>query len=102
MAFFNGKTKVALECDGERYHSGERKIREDMERQTILERIGWQFIRLRGSEYYRNPEEAMQRVTGALNEYGIYPVFGSFSNRADTMLADEITRRAEQYRQEGL
>lgn len=38
--------KVAIECDGERYHSGEEKVREDIERQSILERAGWRFIRI--------------------------------------------------------
>ena len=33
-----------------------------MERQTILERLGWRFIRIRGSEYYRDAEQTMQRV----------------------------------------
>ena len=68
-----GKQNVALECDGERYHSGEDKIREDMERQTILERIGWRFIRVRGSEYFRNREKTMARVVSELNAFGVYP-----------------------------
>ena len=68
-----GKQIVAIECDGERYHSGEAKIREDMERQTILERLGWQFIRIRGSEYFRNPEQAINRVVNKLTDYGIMP-----------------------------
>lgn len=68
-----GKQRVAIECDGERYHSGEEKIRADMERQTILERLGWRFIRIRGSEYYRNPEKAMERVITELAEFGIKP-----------------------------
>lgn len=68
-----GKQRVAIECDGERYHSGEEKIRADMERQTILERLGWRFIRIRGSEYYRDPEKAMERVITELAEFGIKP-----------------------------
>ena len=68
-----GNGKVAIECDGERFHSGEDKIREDMERQTILERLGWRFIRIRGSEYYRNPERTMARVISELTSYGIEP-----------------------------
>lgn len=68
-----GTKKIAIECDGERYHSGENKIREDMERQTILERLGWRFIRIRGSEYYRNPEKTMEKVIEELQEYAIYP-----------------------------
>lgn len=66
-----GGGKVAIECDGELYHSGDDKVREDMERQTILERLGWRFIRIRGSEYYRNPKSTIERVISELNEYGI-------------------------------
>ncbi|MDO5085006.1 MAG: AAA domain-containing protein [Erysipelotrichaceae bacterium] len=69
----DGLKKIALECDGEKYHSGEEKVREDMERQTILERSGWQFIRVRGSEYYRNPDGAMKRIVKELENYEIYP-----------------------------
>lgn len=73
MVVVCGKQKIVIECDGERYHSGEEKIREDMERQTILERLGWRFIRIRGSEYFRNPEQTMERVVAALTDAGIEP-----------------------------
>ena len=82
-----GKKCVAIECDGERWHSGEAKIREDMERQTILERIGWRFIRIRGSEYYRNPNATMERVISELGVYGIDP--------EDQYLAPKVTRTTE-------
>ena len=72
VAMYKGN-RIAIECDGEQYHSGEEKVREDMERQTILERLGWRFIRIRGSEYYRHPEKTMERVIQDLNNYGIYP-----------------------------
>ncbi|MEO1815856.1 MAG: AAA domain-containing protein [Acetobacterium sp.] len=65
--------KIAIECDGELYHSGDEKIREDMERQAVLERLGWRFIRIRGSEYYGEPEETMRRVMRELTEYEIEP-----------------------------
>jgi len=68
-----GKEKVAIECDGERWHSGEEKIREDMERQTILERCGWRFIRIRGSEFYRDSEKTIERVIAELTGFGIEP-----------------------------
>lgn len=72
VAIYNG-TKVAIECDGERWHSGEEKIREDMERQAILERLGWRFIRIRGSEYYRDRSQTISRVIQKLNQKGIQP-----------------------------
>lgn len=67
------KRKIALECDGERYHSSEAQIRADMERQTILERIGWQFIRVRGSEFFSDEEKAMEHICEELEKHGIYP-----------------------------
>ena len=67
------KKSIAIECDGEKFHSGEDKIMQDMERQTILERLGWRFIRIRGSEYYRNPEATLKRVMDELTDYGIFP-----------------------------
>lgn len=74
MVAYGSNEQVAIECDGERYHSGQDKILEDLERQTVLERIGWKFIRLRGSEYYRDKEKAIDRVCNDLNELGIEPI----------------------------
>lgn len=72
VAVCNDK-KIAIECDGERDHSGDDKIREDMERQAILERLGWRFIRIRGSEYYKNQNETIKRVISELTAYEIEP-----------------------------
>lgn len=91
MVISDAQGRVALECDGERWHSGDTKIRADMERQTILERLGWRFIRLRGSEYYSNPEKAMQRVFDDLTELGIRPSAGSIAPpQESTPLLDRI------------
>ncbi len=68
-----GDKKIAIECDGDRYHSSHSQVRNDMERQTILERIGWTFIRIRGSEYFRNPDKTMERVVIELENLGIHP-----------------------------
>ena len=69
-----GNKKVAIECDGEKYHSGEEKIREDMERQNIIERITkFKFIRIRGSEYNLDKNKAIERIIRELNEYDIFP-----------------------------
>lgn len=73
MVVVSGNKKIAIECDGDQFHSGEDKIREDMERQTILERLGWKFIRIRGSEYYRNPEKTIERIVIRLEENDIKP-----------------------------
>lgn len=72
MVIEGGDKRLALECDGDRYHTME-KLAEDMERQAILERLGWQFVRIRGSAFYRNPDIAMRPVLDRLGELEITP-----------------------------
>ncbi|MBX3331794.1 MAG: AAA family ATPase [Nitrospira sp.] len=64
--------RLAIECDGDRYHPME-KMADDMARQTILERLGWKFVRIRGSAFYRDPDLAMRLVLDRLRELGIPP-----------------------------
>jgi len=92
MVALCGKKMVAIECDGERWHSGEEKVREDMERQTILERLGWRFIRIRGSEYYRAPEETMERVVSELTAFGIEPETAEDSNSSEQRTSELLSR----------
>lgn len=92
MVALCGKKMVAIECDGERWHSGEEKVREDMERQTILERLGWRFIRIRGSEYYRAPEETMERVVSELTAFGIEPETAGGSNSSEQRTSELLSR----------
>ena len=94
--------RAAVECDGDRDHPIE-KISEDMERQAILERLGWRFIRIRGSVFFRDPERAMESVFTKLGEMGIYPSGAqlddaSCSDESETGLVDEIRRRAAELR----
>jgi very-short-patch-repair endonuclease len=65
--------QVAIECDGDRYH-GVDQIPADMARQAILERAGWRFVRIRGTRYYRDPDETMQWVFSELERLQIKPV----------------------------
>lgn len=76
MVAIYGDKKVAIECDGERWH-GEDKIEEDMIRQSILERLGWTFIRIRGSEFYSNKEETIELVIKKLEALKVYPYTNS-------------------------
>jgi very-short-patch-repair endonuclease len=72
MVVSGNDQRLAVECDGDRWHPLE-KIPEDMERQAILERLGWKFIRIRGSEFFRNPDKAMELVFTRLASLGIEP-----------------------------
>ncbi|MDR2005694.1 MAG: DUF559 domain-containing protein [Acidaminococcales bacterium] len=98
MAVSCGNRKIALECDGEAWHSSEYQIRSDMERQAILERIGWTFIRIRGSEYYRHPQKTMEGVFAQLRECGIVPEnnAGDTSVPQTSALLERVKTRAAQ------
>lgn len=96
VAIYKGK-KIAIECDGERWHSGVEQVKQDMERQTILERMGWKFIRIRGSEFYYNKKETIERVKRDLDEYGIKPenIIKDSDDKEDLLL-DKVKIRAGQ------
>lgn len=64
--------RLAVECDGDVWHGPER-YEYDMSRQRDLERAGWRFSRVRGSDYYRDPSRAMVPVWAELERLGIRP-----------------------------
>jgi very-short-patch-repair endonuclease len=63
-------TRLAVECDGERWHGPER-WHADHARQQVLERAGWTFERIRGSEFYRDPDRALEPLWSRLEALGI-------------------------------
>lgn len=70
VAFFPDGTKIAIECDGDKWHGAE-KYQDDMMRQKVLERCGWQFFRVRGGEYYSNREKALEPLWSMFNEHDL-------------------------------
>lgn len=93
--------KLAVECDGDRWHYD--KVAEDLARQTLLERLGWKFVRIRGSVFYRNRDEAMQPVFAKLADLGILPAdLGPIipSQSEGDSLRDRVIRRAAELRRE--
>ena len=64
--------RLAVECDGDEWH-GPDHYEQDMARQRDLERAGWQFARIRGSDFYRDRDEALEPVWAELGRLGIRP-----------------------------
>lgn len=94
--------RVALECDGDRFHPPD-DLDRDLDRQRILERLGWRFVRVRGSEFFRDPESTMARVRRRMAELGVEPIGAETdpnASRAATDLRDRIVRRAEELRRQ--
>jgi len=69
----NNDARLAIECDGDRYH-GPDKWADDMQRQRILERAGWVFWRCFASTYVRRRHEIMAELVRNLEMLGIEPM----------------------------
>ncbi len=98
----NGR-KVAVECDGDRYHTSE-NLEADYRRQLMLERLGWRFIRIRSSHFFRDPDATMARVSERLDQLEVRPIGpandGSPSQAGDNELRERVVRRAAELRRE--
>jgi very-short-patch-repair endonuclease len=99
-----GTTKrLAVECDGEKWHTPE-KLQQDLERQSILERLGWIFVRIRGSVFFRDPDTAMAPVFAKLDYLNIEPL-GAASQTplvGATPLLDRVRKSAQMLRAQWL
>jgi very-short-patch-repair endonuclease len=99
-----GGRRLAIECDGDRWHPPD-KLGEDLERQAILERLGWTFVRVRGTEFFRDPERSLDPVLEMLERLGIpaeargEDVLGPQSGITGELL-ERVLRRAEELRRE--
>ena len=93
--------RLALECDGERWHTPD-QLHRDLERQAILERLGWVFVRIRGSVFFRAPDTAMAPVFSRLDQLGIEPLGNDDVCEPNSVqpLVEKIRRAAEKIRQD--
>lgn len=98
----NGK-RLAIECDGERWHYD--KAEEDLARQALLERLGWTFVRIRGSVFYRDKtpgrQVALIPLLHRLKELGIEPNYESNTLPSESekhTLADTVKLKAAEIR----
>ncbi|MBK9989718.1 MAG: AAA family ATPase [Verrucomicrobia bacterium] len=92
--------RLAIECDGEQFQCTE-KLQEDLERQAVLERLGWTFLRVRGSLFFRDETRALEPVFRRLKELGIVPLRTgekAVSLTASTDTVSKVAARAAQLR----
>ena len=100
----NGK-RLAIECDGDHDLPLE-KLSDDIERQSMLERLGWTFARVRGSIFFREPNHAMTPLFDKLQSLEISNMgqgldsdrAGGSSNLGE--LTERVIRRADELRNE--
>jgi very-short-patch-repair endonuclease len=97
VALLSNGVKIAIECDGDKYHGPEQFVN-DMMRQKVLERCGWQFFRVRGGEYYSNRRKALEPLWKILqsNEKKVDVSFlGNFEQKGDEEIIGEIVEAVE-------
>lgn len=98
-----GGHRLAVECDGDRFHTVDNRD-EDMARQAVLERLGWRFVRIRGSNFFRDPEKAMKPVFERLEQDGITRSHDTSMEKNEDYLGKElkerVIRRAQELRNE--
>ncbi|MFI5761301.1 AAA domain-containing protein [Streptomyces sp. NPDC051563] len=73
LVVVGARGRLAVECDGDRYHSTPEQIRHDQRRDRELQRVGWTFWRIRESEFRFDPEEALSGLWDELERLGIHP-----------------------------
>lgn len=57
-----GIPKIAIECDGAKYHSSQEAYLHDIHRQKILERHGFVFHRIWSTNWWQNPKKETQKL----------------------------------------
>ena len=98
----NNWNRLAVECDGDRWHPIE-KLEADMARQAILERLGWRFVRIRESLFFRDPgdyEASFCSPTGIRNLTEEQRETGKASEQSGQELKQRVIRRAAELYQQ--
>ncbi len=89
-----GQARLAVECDGDEWH-GVDQYEEDMRRQRILERCGWEFFRVRASAFYSNRVTALQGLWSLLEERGILPGWTDKSFTSETEIDEDSVEQED-------
>ena len=57
-----GRYLLGIECDGAAYHSSRSARDRDRLRQQVLEGLGWRIHRIWSTDWFRNPQQELDRV----------------------------------------
>lgn len=98
-----GNARVGILCDGDRALP-DHDMHGLLEHQMILERLGWKLIRLRASEYFRDPKKELERLRRRLGARGVKPIDGERARSKPRpgepvqSLRERVIQRAESIR----
>jgi very-short-patch-repair endonuclease len=96
--------RLAVECDGDKYHAGAEKVKADLYRERVLEKVGWSFYRFFASEWYADPDfhvrkifEHLERQLVATSRQSALQVLGSATDAPtdlDELLEEDLSEDA--------
>ncbi|WP_067724577.1 AAA domain-containing protein [Oceanobacillus damuensis] len=89
------KTKLAVECDGDYWHTSPEDRERDFLRERVLQRAGWTFWRILGSTYYNNPVKSLESLWETLEEMGIKPFLEWKEAESEDNILDELAATTE-------
>jgi superfamily I DNA and/or RNA helicase/very-short-patch-repair endonuclease len=72
LAVYNPKTSsyvLGIECDGATYHSSKSARERDIHRQRYLESRGWKIARIWSRNWWRNPQDEIDKIEKLLSSY---------------------------------
>jgi very-short-patch-repair endonuclease len=79
LVVLGADARMAVECDPDAFPGTGRQARSDLERERELRRCGWEFARVRESEFELDPDRVIDAVAAALEARGCKP--GSLTER---------------------
>lgn len=70
FALFCKNIKLALECDGDKYHLAEKDVKYDKSRDNALKSKGWNVLRYTSKEINYEIDRVITQVKDSVNQYG--------------------------------
>lgn len=62
------KYRIAIECDGKKYHSSEEQKRRDLKKSAVLSRNGWKVKRFKSKDIFTRIDWCIEQVEKAIQE----------------------------------
>ncbi|MFZ0547792.1 MAG: DUF3320 domain-containing protein, partial [Candidatus Promineifilaceae bacterium] len=95
-----GRYLLGIECDGATYHSARSARDRDRLRQAVLENMGWRIHRIWSTDWFRNPEQELERTIAAIeaaaNGKTAEPKAGGSRTKAFQLMTDNQIDRLEE------
>ena len=98
LVYHNGNPdcpRIAIECDGAKYHSSKEAYLYDLYRQKILESYGYIFHRIWSTNWWRNPKREIKKLVDFININSDKKVQDQSNSLSDVLSHQDIEVKAQ-------